>query len=177
MPVLLHSSCSGQLQLRFVWEVTARSLLTIKLHALERVLAQRQEILAALQPVPAAVVRSWAPADGDAMQAEAAEHTAQGGIMGAGVSLFGLDSELGLSGTCAAGQGGTACLMRAAEHAAAWQQRSSVQFALRQLAEPCLFLSPFAPRQQVPAGPASLPRWPQRCWPATRTTTTGATWR
>ena len=31
---------SGQIQLRFVWEVTARSLLTIKLHALERVLAQ-----------------------------------------------------------------------------------------------------------------------------------------
>ena len=43
--------CSGQLQLRFVWEVTARSLLTIKLHALERVLDQRREILAALQPV------------------------------------------------------------------------------------------------------------------------------
>lgn len=50
---------SGQLQLRFVWEVTARSLLTIKLHALERVLAQRQEILAALQPVPAEV-GGWA---------------------------------------------------------------------------------------------------------------------
>lgn len=30
----------GQLQLRFQWEITARGLLTIKLHALERVLAQ-----------------------------------------------------------------------------------------------------------------------------------------
>ena len=40
---------------RFLWDVTAKGLLSIKLHALERVLQQRQEILAALQPVPAAV--------------------------------------------------------------------------------------------------------------------------
>jgi hypothetical protein len=40
---------------RFLWDVTAKGLLTIKLHALERVLQQRQEILAALQPVPAEV--------------------------------------------------------------------------------------------------------------------------
>lgn len=89
---------SGQLQLRFVWEVTARSLLSIKLHALERVLAQRQEILAALQPVQPAVVRSWAPPESGAAQAEAAERTARGGVMGAGVNLFGVDNELGMSG-------------------------------------------------------------------------------
>lgn len=88
----------GQLQLRFVWEVTARSLLTIKLHALERVLAQRQEILAAVRPVQPAVVRSWAPPDSTAAQAEAAERTARGGVMGAGVNLFGVDNELGMSG-------------------------------------------------------------------------------
>lgn len=41
-----------------MWDVTAKGLLTIKLHALERVLQQRQEILAALQPVPAEV-RAW----------------------------------------------------------------------------------------------------------------------
>lgn len=40
---------------RFAWDVTAKGLLSIKLHALERVLEQRREILAALQPVPAEV--------------------------------------------------------------------------------------------------------------------------
>ena len=89
---------SGPLQLRFVWEVTARSLLTIKMHALERVLAQRREILAALQPVPPGVVRGWAPPESGAAQAEAAERTARGGVMGAGVNLFGVDNELGMSG-------------------------------------------------------------------------------
>jgi len=50
---------SGQVQLDITWEASARSVLTTKLRALERVLAQRQEILAALRPVPAAVVRGW----------------------------------------------------------------------------------------------------------------------
>lgn len=138
--------------------MTARSLLTIKLHALERVLAQRQEILAALQPIPAEVragacraralghlpacipwlaacarpaaqpvchgrpsplpavalgaplpflqvVRTWAPPEGDEIQAEAAERTARAGIMGAGVSLFGVDNELGMSGRGSEGGG------------------------------------------------------------------------
>lgn len=38
-----------------MWEWTAKGLLTIKLRALEQVLQQRQEILAALQPIPAEV--------------------------------------------------------------------------------------------------------------------------
>ena len=50
---------SGQLQLGFAWDVTARSLLSLKLAALENVLAQRQEILCALDPVPAATVLRW----------------------------------------------------------------------------------------------------------------------
>ena len=50
---------SGQLQLGFAWDVTARSLLSLKLAALENVLAQRQEILCALSPVPAATVLRW----------------------------------------------------------------------------------------------------------------------
>ena len=52
-------SVSGRLQLRFSWDVTTRGLLAIKLAALERVLAQRQEILAALQPIPASVSMTW----------------------------------------------------------------------------------------------------------------------
>jgi hypothetical protein len=96
------------LQLRFVWEVTARSLLTIKMHALERVLAQRQEILAALQPVPPLVVRGWAPTEeGEAVQLEAEDRTAMGGVMGAGVNLFGVDNELGMSGQGAGGMAGS----------------------------------------------------------------------
>jgi hypothetical protein len=91
---------AGQLQLRFVWEVTARSLLTIKLHALERVLAQRREILAALQPVAPEVVRGWAPPEpgSEAGEEERSAAAARGGVMAAGVNLFGVDSELGLSG-------------------------------------------------------------------------------
>ncbi|BDA48868.1 probable vacuolar protein sorting-associated protein 13A at C-terminar half [Coccomyxa sp. Obi] len=50
---------SGQLQLGFAWDVTARSLLSLKLAALENVLAQRQEILCALNPVPASVTQRW----------------------------------------------------------------------------------------------------------------------
>ena len=50
---------SGQLQLRFQWDVSARGLLSIKLSALERVLAQRREILAALQPIPARTALEW----------------------------------------------------------------------------------------------------------------------
>lgn len=56
---------SGQVQLRFQWDVTARGLLTIKLAALERVLAQRREILAALQPVPVQMALKWAQPNPD----------------------------------------------------------------------------------------------------------------
>ncbi len=52
-------SVSGRLQLGFAWDVTARSLLSLKLAALENVLAQRQEILCALNPVPASVTQRW----------------------------------------------------------------------------------------------------------------------
>lgn len=166
---------SGQLQLRFVWEVTARSLLTIKLHALERVLAQRQEILAALQPVPPAVVRAWAPPDSGAVQAEAAERTARGGVMGAGVNLFGVDNELGMSGArlCGAGQAGQGRHTRAAQRPA---RRLAGTRSTLALAPPCL--TPLCPSlfMQARAGRSSPARSPPRCWPATRTTTTGATW-
>lgn len=54
---------SGELELRFLWDVTARGLLNIKLTALERVLAQRREILAALQPVPLQTALKWQKAN------------------------------------------------------------------------------------------------------------------
>jgi len=54
---------SGQLQLRFLWDVTARGLLTIKLAALEQVLAQRREILAALQPISVQTALHWTKLD------------------------------------------------------------------------------------------------------------------
>lgn len=50
---------SGRLQLGFNWDVTARSLLSLKLAALENVLNQRQEILCALNPVPASAAQRW----------------------------------------------------------------------------------------------------------------------
>jgi hypothetical protein len=50
---------SGSLRLAFEWDVTARGLLTLKLHALERVLQQRVEILCMLRPVPLAVAETW----------------------------------------------------------------------------------------------------------------------
>ncbi|KAL6785838.1 hypothetical protein ACKKBG_A00370 [Auxenochlorella protothecoides x Auxenochlorella symbiontica] len=71
---------SGELQLRFAWEVTARGLLTIKLGVLERVLRQRTEILCALRPVPAATAALWA-VDVDGKEAAAA--AAEGGGGGA----------------------------------------------------------------------------------------------
>ncbi|KAK9815754.1 hypothetical protein WJX72_009012 [[Myrmecia] bisecta] len=54
-----HDSVAGRLKLGFAWDVTARSLLTLKLAMLERVLAQRVEILCMLQPVPAQVAADW----------------------------------------------------------------------------------------------------------------------
>ena len=50
---------SGRLQLEFAWDVTARSLLSLKLAALENVLCHRTEILCALNPVPAAKAFRW----------------------------------------------------------------------------------------------------------------------
>ena len=119
---------SGQVQLRIVWEVTARSLLTIKLHALERVLAQRREILAALQPVPPTLARQWAqpPKDGASDGSGGAGGVAAGGIMGAGVSLFGVDSALGISGEETAEAAGRECwdTCAAGHHAASLASRS-----------------------------------------------------
>eukprot|EP00887_Chlorella_sp_A99_P007742 scaffold20.g7742.t1 len=92
-------SVTGRLQLRFQWEITARGLLTIKLHALERVLAQRREILAALTPVGPQVVLRWKPAPAPEEERDReASRRVQGGVLGAGVSLFGVDNELGMSG-------------------------------------------------------------------------------
>ncbi len=104
---------SGQLQLRFQWDVTARGLLAIKLAALERVLAQRREILAALQPVPVRKALDWAEpcTDNAAMSipiepgsptkslaaAAAASNNAEGAPP-QGVDLFGLGGEAGIGG-------------------------------------------------------------------------------
>ena len=50
---------SGRLQLAFAWDVTARSLLTLKLRCLEHVLQQRREILCMLSPVGAQQALHW----------------------------------------------------------------------------------------------------------------------
>lgn len=42
---------SGRIRLGFAWDVSARSLLRLKLAVLERIYAQRQEILCMLRPV------------------------------------------------------------------------------------------------------------------------------
>jgi hypothetical protein len=105
---------SGQLQLRFQWDVTARGLLTIKLAALERVLAQRREILAALQPVHVRKALEWAepcaelassasiepgsPTKGAALAANNAEGAPQG------VDLFGLGGEASIGGIASVNQ-------------------------------------------------------------------------
>lgn len=53
----------GAIKLSFAWDVTARSLLTLKLNALERVLAQRVEVLCMLNPVKAETALQWAKED------------------------------------------------------------------------------------------------------------------
>lgn len=57
---------SGAIRLSFAWDVTARSLLTLRLKALERVLAQRVEVLCMLDPVSAETALSWAIEDNEA---------------------------------------------------------------------------------------------------------------
>ena len=54
---------SGSIRLSFAWDVTARSLLNLKLAALERVLAQRTEVLCMLNPTHADKALSWARED------------------------------------------------------------------------------------------------------------------
>lgn len=54
----------GRLRLAFEWDITARGLLALKLAALERVLAQRTEILCALHPVPPARAAAWSASPG-----------------------------------------------------------------------------------------------------------------
>lgn len=54
---------SGSIRLSFAWDVTARSLLNLKLTALERVLAQRTEVLCMLNPVPVETAIKWARED------------------------------------------------------------------------------------------------------------------
>ena len=50
---------AGRLQLGFDWDFNARSLLRLKLAALEGVLAQRVEVLCSLVPVPASQALAW----------------------------------------------------------------------------------------------------------------------
>lgn len=59
---------------------------------------QRREILAALNPVEPSVVMHWTTEGQADADSEEQRKQARGGVMGAGVSLFGVDNELGMSG-------------------------------------------------------------------------------
>ena len=59
---------SGSIRLSFSWDVTARSLLNLKLAALERVLAQRTEVLCMLNPTGADLALKWASEDSQQYQ-------------------------------------------------------------------------------------------------------------
>lgn len=161
---------SGQLQLRFVWDVTARGLLTIKLAALERVLAQRREILAALQPVSPEEVLAWMrppePATPSGSKADR-------GVMGTGVSLFGVDPELGVVGAGeAGGLGGRVAV------ASGGGFRAGGGLVAGGLARLPLLTREHGPLAlQAAAGRCVRARWRPRCWRATRTTTISATSR
>ena len=54
-----HDRVSGRLRMGFSWEITVRSLLTLKLSIMERVLAQRVEILCMLHPVLPQKALGW----------------------------------------------------------------------------------------------------------------------
>ena len=49
----------GRLKLAFAWDVTARSLMSLMLKALEHVLQQRREILCMLDPVSPITALTW----------------------------------------------------------------------------------------------------------------------
>ena len=49
----------GSLRLAFSWDVTARSLMSLMLKALEHVLQQRREILCMLSPIPPHTAITW----------------------------------------------------------------------------------------------------------------------
>ena len=61
---------TGTIALGFAWDITARSLLLMKLATLERVLAQRVEILCLLRPTAPRVVQAWVEADAQPHDAE-----------------------------------------------------------------------------------------------------------
>lgn len=54
-----NDEISGKVQLRFHWDVSTRGLMSIKMSAMESVLAQRREIIAALQPIQSLEAISW----------------------------------------------------------------------------------------------------------------------
>lgn len=58
----------GQLKLRVTWDITAAGLLQLKVRAFENVLAQRLEILMAMDPVPAAVAATWGTLQDESVQ-------------------------------------------------------------------------------------------------------------
>ena len=58
-----RDSVTGDICLGFAWDVTARSLLGMKLATLERVLAQRVEILCLLRPTSPRAVQHWVDQD------------------------------------------------------------------------------------------------------------------
>ena len=61
---------TGTIALGFAWDITARSLLLMKLATLEGVLAQRVEILCMLRPTPSRSVQGWVEADAQAPKLE-----------------------------------------------------------------------------------------------------------
>ena len=61
---------TGTVALGFAWDITARSLLLMKLATLERVLAQRVEILCMLRPTPSRSVQGWVIADAQPPEAD-----------------------------------------------------------------------------------------------------------
>ena len=69
---------AGRVKLTFGWDVSPRGLLALKIRALERVLAQRLEVVMALTPVPAAVALAWASGAADAAGAGAAADVSAG---------------------------------------------------------------------------------------------------
>lgn len=54
-----NDEITGRVQLRFHWDVSTRGLMSIKMSAMESVLAQRREIIAALQPIQSHEAIAW----------------------------------------------------------------------------------------------------------------------
>ena len=69
-----HDRVTGRLRMGFSWEITVRSLLTLKLSIMERVLAQRVEILCMLHPVQPQKAMEWLTMDTPSAHQAAQDH-------------------------------------------------------------------------------------------------------